>query len=342
MLTSGIICLGVAFFLTASIYKITGLHPPDLPVQIINSLLGIFLYMLLIRFCFAKLNLKKYMRAQNIGMFGLVGAMIKAMEQIGRGDFNVRVEGNLRDNETFGELVQSVNNLALELNQMEQMRQEFIANVSHEIQSPLTSIRGFAQALRNDQLSAADRLHYLSIIEAEGIRLSTLSENMLQLASLETKTISFQPKSYRLDKQIKNIILTSEPQWVEKKMEMEVYIDEITITADEAMLSQVWINLLHNSIKFTPVGGRVRIDLHQRGDMIEFKISDTGFGIAEEDLSHIFERFYKADKSRERSNKGSGLGLAIAKKIIEMHHGTIEVRSNLGAGATFTVSLPER
>lgn len=323
------------FFLTALIYKNMGQHPPVLLVQLINSWLGLLLALLLAGL-FVSLTVNH--RRPKLG--GIFEAIIKAIEKMAKGDFNVRLEQNLEGGGPFEELVKSVNNMAQELSRMEKMRQEFIANVSHEIQSPLTSIQGFAKVLRNDQLSLEERLRYLSIIEVESARLSRLSDNLLKLASLEAETIPFQPKPYRLDKQLRSLILACEPQWVEKKIEMEVFLDEITITADEEMLSQVWINLIHNSIKFTPEGGRVRVDLHPSGDQVEFKISDSGIGIAEEEQSRIFERFVKADKSREQSNKGSGLGLSIAKKIIEIHHGFINLQSDLGKGTTFTVQLP--
>jgi signal transduction histidine kinase len=323
-------CFAAAFFLTAFIYKNTGQHLPALPVQIINSFLGLLLAALII------LIQVKCLEPKPKGIFE---SIIMAIEKIARGDFNVRLN-SAESKGPFDKLAQSVNNMALELNRMEKMRQEFIANVSHEIQSPLTSIRGFAKVLQNDKLSSEERLHYLNIIEAESTRLSKLSDNLLKLASLEAETVRFQPKPYPLDKQLRNLILACEPQWVERGIEMEVFIDEVTITADEELMSQVWINLIHNSIKFTPDGGRVRVDLHRHGDTIEFKISDTGIGIAEADQGRIFERFYKADQSREPSKKGSGLGLAIAMKIVEMHHGAIVVQSKLGNGTVFTVSLP--
>ena len=328
-------CFSGAFYLTSFIYKNTGRYPPTLLVQVVNSFLGlffaIFFFVLIIKIG------GKFAKTQPWGIFEPI---IKAVEKIAGGDFSVRLDHDTKDKGPFGELVKSVNHMALELSRMEQMRQEFIANVSHEIQSPLTSIRGFAQVLRNDRLSPEERLRYLSIIEAESARLSKLSDNLLKLASLEAETVSFQPKSYSLDKQIRNIVLSCEPQWVAKEIEMEVMLDEVTITADEAMMGQVWLNLIHNSIKFTPDGGRVRIDLQRCGEKVECKISDTGIGIAEADRARIFERFFKADKSRERSNKGSGLGLAITKKIIEMHHGSIGVESKPGEGSTFTVFLP--
>lgn len=323
-------CFSAAFFLTSFIYTNIGQSPSALLVQIINSLLGLIIASIIIKVA---------------GRFdkhttGLFDSVIKAQEKIAGGDFNVNMDKDTGGLGPFGELVESVNSMASELSKMEKMRQEFISNVSHEIQSPLTSIRGFAQALRNNKLSPEDRVHYLNIIEAESMRLSKLSDNLLRLASLEADTIKFEPRAYRLDKQLRSVVLACEPQWSDKNINMEVTLEEIGIKADEDMMSQVWINLINNSIKFTPEGGSVRVDLHQQGDKVEFKISDTGIGIAEEDQSHVFERFFKADKSRKPSIKGSGLGLSIVKKIVDMHNGTIGVQSKLGTGTTFTVSLP--
>jgi signal transduction histidine kinase len=273
---------------------------------------------------------------------GLFGPIVQALERIAKGDFSIRLDETdpRHEGSVINALVKSVNQMALELNQMEAVRQEFISNVSHEIQSPLTSIRGFARALHNETLSPEERSHYLNIIETESMRLSKLSDNLLKLASLESANMKFEPKPYRLDKQIRTLILACEPQWTEKGIDMDVSADEVSIIADEDLLSQVWVNLIHNSLKFTPAGGKVCVALHQQDGHIEFKITDTGIGIAEEDQARVFERFYKADQSRERSKGGSGLGLSIAKKIVEMHHGTIGVQSKLGAGATFTVLLP--
>jgi signal transduction histidine kinase len=223
---------------------------------------------------------------------------------------------------------------------MEAMRQEFVANVSHEIQSPLTSIRGFARALQDEKLSPEERSHYLDIIETESIRLSRLSANLLELASLEAENFKFEPKPYRLDRQIRNLILACEPQWMDKGIDMEVSVEEIDLDADEDLLSHVWGNLISNSIKFTPSGGSVTVDLHRRDGQILFRMTDTGPGISQSDQARIFERFFKADQSRDRSRGGSGLGLAIAKKIVELHQGSISVQSEPGAGATFTVRLP--
>jgi two-component system, OmpR family, phosphate regulon sensor histidine kinase PhoR len=324
-----------SFFLTAYLYKITGLVPALWQSQVINSLLGLILTSLIASVAVRFARARGWLPERNV-----FRPIIDALEKIARGDFSVRLENEVGDHQMVGELAQSVNKMALELDQMENMRQEFISNVSNEIQSPLTSIRGFARALENDQLGGEERHHYLSIIESESTRLSRITEDLLKMASLESDHVRFEKNPFRLDKQVRSLILACEPQWMQKGIDMDVSLQEIGITADEDLLSQVWINLINNSIKFTPQNGKVNIDLCQVDDGVEFKIADTGIGISEEDQAHIFERFYKADRSRTHSNGGSGLGLSISRKIVEIHHGTISVKSRPGSGTSFTVRLP--
>lgn len=267
--------------------------------------------------------------------------IIDAIERMAKGDFNVRVEPVVDDHGIFSALTESVNKAAVELNQMERLRQEFISNVSHEIQSPLTSIRGFAQALRDESLSAEDRAQYLGIIEAESTRLSRITENLLKLASLDADQVKFEPQRYPLDRQIRSLILACEPQWSGKKIDLDLALEPVEVNADADLLSQVWINLLHNGIKFTPQGGRIGVKLYRCDGQVEFAISDTGMGISDADQARIFERFYKADPSRTQSNGGSGLGLSIAKRIVDLHGGAIRVESAVGTGSRFIVTLPQ-
>lgn len=266
--------------------------------------------------------------------------IIDALRRIAKGDFNVYLDFKIDKKNEFSNLIDHINHMAKQLKQMEEMRQEFISNVSHEIQSPLTSIVGFAQALQYDELTNEERSHYLSIIETESRRLSKLSDNLLKLTLLESEHHSFERKSYRLDQQIRTIILACEPNWLGKNLELDVSLDQVTFLADEDLMSQVWTNLIHNSIKFTPNSGRIGVQLEQKDDQAIIRISDTGIGISNKDQVYIFERFYKADKARERSAGGNGLGLSIVKKIIEMHKGTVVVQSELANGTTFTITLP--
>ncbi|MEX1029682.1 MAG: HAMP domain-containing sensor histidine kinase [Paenibacillaceae bacterium] len=261
-----------------------------------------------------------------------------ATKRIAQGDFSVRLITKRKDE--IGILTNSINHMARELGMLDKMRQDFVANVSHEIQSPLTSISGFSKALKNKTMDESSRQHYLSIIEQESERLSRLSESLLQLSSLQYEHHPFIPKPFRLDEQIRSVIIACEPLWTSKQLVLDVDLEETVIEADEDQLSQVWLNLLSNSIKFSPEHVGIRIELQVRRGFAVLKVSDNGIGIAEEELDAIFEPFYKVDKSRDRGIHGSGLGLSIVKRIIDIHSGTIEVSSKIGNGTDMTVKLP--
>lgn len=263
----------------------------------------------------------------------------EATEQLATGDFEVTLD--LKRQDEVGELAQSFNKMTGELKQLEQMRQDFVSNVSHEIQSPLTSISGFATALKNDELiSKEQRPYYLDIIISESNRLSRLGENLLKLASLDSEHHPFVAERFDVVEQIRQVIVASEPQWSER--EQEVVLDvpgPIMISGDRDLLQQVWLNLLSNSIKFTPHAGQITLTLHAQ-DQLVIDVTDSGKGIPEDELQQVFQRFYKSDKARDRQQAGNGLGLAIVKKIITLHHGTIDVTSLVQQGTTFTITLP--
>ncbi|MCR8657672.1 sensor histidine kinase [Paenibacillus endoradicis] len=263
-----------------------------------------------------------------------------ALRKVASGDFNVSLDFSVNQRSELTQLVDHFNHMTKQLQQMEDLRQEFISNISHEIQSPLTSIVGFAQALQHNNLSGEESNHYLNIIETESRRLSKLSDNLMKLTSLESDQHPFDKKSYSLNHQIRSIILACEPNWTQKNLELNISLDKLSIIADEDLMSQVWTNIIHNSIKFTPSHGKITISLRHVDEYAVILITDTGIGISEQDQLHIFERFYKADQARERSKGGNGLGLSIVKKIVEMHGGTITVESQLGKGTTSTITLP--
>ncbi len=325
------------FFLTAWLYQVIGTAPPAFLVQALNALLGLLLVAGVITLINVLGSMRPEARKKRLDSFAPI---VEALERIAKGDFHVRLNPTSEVNIIARELASSVNQMASELGQMEHLRQEFISNVSHDIQSPLTSIRGFARALCDEDLDRETRHHYLTIVETEITRMSRMTDNMLRLVSLESERMQLTCAPYRLDKQIRALILACEPLWTSKAIEMDVALPEIVISADEDLLGQVWSNLLHNSIKFTPVGGLVRVELRQRDSQIICGVVDTGIGISEEAQAHVFERFYKADQARERANTGSGLGLAIAQKIVDLHRGTITIASQPGVGTTVTVTLP--
>lgn len=259
-----------------------------------------------------------------------------AMKVVGQGEYNVQVEHAANDE--IGLLTKNFNQMTKELIKIETMRQEFIASVSHEIQSPLTSIRGFSAALKDDIVSEDKKIQYLTIIEKESTRLSQLSSNLLKLASLDSEHQTLTLQQYRLDEQIRHVVMALEPQWTKKNIEIDLDLSNVQMEADKDLLEQVWLNLVTNAIKYTPENGLVKISIHQKNEEIDVKIKDNGIGIAEEDQKYIFESFYKVDKSR--TLKGSGLGLAITKKIVRLHEGAIRVESKKEQGSIFTVTLP--
>lgn len=321
-------------FLTTLIYRLVGYTPPQLVVQLINSLGGLLIGALLAWALF-----RFSARGRKASPEGVFGPIFDALRRISEGDFTVRVDTS-PDHGIVGHLAESVNRMASELDELERMRQGFVSDVSHEIQSPLTSIRGFAQALKSDRLTPGERRHYLDIIESESTRLARVTEGLLKLAALESEQVNFDPQPYRLDTQIRSLILASEPQWSARSIEVDVALEEISVTADADLLSQVWTNLIQNAVKFTPAAGKISIRLLESGNQVEFRISDTGSGISNEDRPHIFERFYKSDKSRTGADSGSGLGLAIAKSIVEVHRGAIALSDENGMSTTFIVRLP--
>jgi len=268
----------------------------------------------------------------------VLSGAIEAINKIASGDFNVFVKTNEFD--PFNEVADEVNRMAKELGSLEKMRQDFISDVSHEIQSPLTSISGFAALLRKGNLSESQISRYANIIEAESKRLSKLSENLLRLSNLESENHNLNLKNYQINKQIESILLMLEPQWSAKSITLDVSLEKTIVCGDEDLLSQAFINLLHNAIKFTSENGNIGVKLSSNENEIECKISDTGRGISPQDQPRVFERFYKADKSRDRSLGGNGLGLSIVKKIVDLHGGKISLTSEIGKGTEFTVFLP--
>ncbi|MED1724682.1 cell wall metabolism sensor histidine kinase WalK [Brevibacillus parabrevis] len=261
----------------------------------------------------------------------------QATKKLAEGEYEIQLDISRRDE--IGELATNFAQMTESLKQLDDMRQEFVSNVSHEIQSPLASIQGFSQAIRSGGMPEAQKAEYLAIIEEESRRLSSLSKQLLTLASLDKETGLYEPSDYRLDEQLRQVVLLLERQWQQKKLELELELPDTLVTADKQLFNQVWINLLSNSIKFTPPHGTIFVSIQQSPD-IAVIIRDTGIGISEEERQHIFERFYKGDKSRNREATGSGLGLAIVQKIVQVAKGSIEIDSQIGIGTTIKVTLP--
>nr|WP_280521267.1 HAMP domain-containing sensor histidine kinase [Paenibacillus mangrovi] len=266
--------------------------------------------------------------------------LTEATRLISQGTYHLKLNVNRKDE--IGRLASHFSQMAKGLEQLEAMRQEFVSNVSHEIQSPLSSIQGFSQTLQSGEVSEEQRQHYLSVIESEAKRMSQMSRQLLMLASLDKEEEVLEKTTFNVADQIKEVLLTTEWSWREKEIALNMQLPEVMITADQKLLHQVWVNLMTNSVKFTPKGGTITIRLYQDENNCYVDFKDSGIGISEENLPYIFNRFYKADKARSRheGETGSGLGLAITHKIIRIHGGTITVESKVGAGTEFHICLP--
>ncbi|MDR6552396.1 HAMP domain-containing sensor histidine kinase [Paenibacillus qinlingensis] len=266
--------------------------------------------------------------------------LTRATSLMAKGDFNVQLHSKRKDE--IGQLTDSFNRMARELGAFESTRRQFVSDVSHEIQSPLTSIKGFTQALIHKKMDEPSCLRLLGIIAEESNRLSRLSEDLLQLSSLEYEHLKLNVTNYRLDEQLRGVIITLEPQWSIKSLDVSLEAEGLWLSADKDKLNQLWINLLGNAMKFTEAGGRVSVKVRDLGEFVLTTIADSGQGIPEGELDHIFKPFYKVDKSRDREIQGNGVGLSIVKRIIDLHNGEIGVASHVGEGTTITVRLPKQ
>ncbi|CAM3122688.1 HAMP domain-containing histidine kinase [Paenibacillus taichungensis] len=264
--------------------------------------------------------------------------LTKATKRIAAGDFNVKL--NIKQTGELGTLARSFEEMIHDLQQLEQMRREFVTNVSHEVQSPLTSISGYAQALKQVNLSEQERSRYLEIIIAEAKRMSKMSDNLLKLSMLESQSQQPRLSTLSLDEQIRRVIVTLQPQWSARNIHFELDLQAVKVLADHDQLNQVWTNILSNGIKFSKDGGVIHVSTKQDIKIVTIRISDTGIGIPLEDQKRIFERFFKSDRSHSRKYDGSGMGLAIVKQIVSLHQGDIRVESEPGQGTTFIVTLP--
>jgi signal transduction histidine kinase len=264
--------------------------------------------------------------------------LTKATRRIAVGDFNVKL--NIKQKGELGTLARSFEEMMHDLQQLEQMRREFVTNVSHEVQSPLTSISGYAIALKQVDIADNERSRYLDIIIAEADRMSKMSDSLLKLSLLESQSQQMRLVTFSLDEQIRRVIVAIQPQWSARNIRFKLNLKTVRLLADQDQLNQVWTNILGNSIKFSKDGGVINVSIKQDIKSVTVRISDTGIGISLEDQKRIFERFFKADRSHSRKYGGSGMGLAIVKQIVSLHQGDIRVESEPGQGTTVIVTLP--
>ncbi|WP_243113067.1 HAMP domain-containing sensor histidine kinase [Ruminococcus sp. Marseille-P6503] len=260
----------------------------------------------------------------------------KATTEVARGNFSVRVRESM--DAEYGTLTRNFNRMAEELSGIETLRGDFISSVSHEFKTPLASIQGFARLLQDESISDSDRREYTQIIIDETVRLTKLASNILKLSKLENQNTIGSRTRFSLDEQIRKIILMLEPEWSEKNISLDIALDDIYYYGNEDLIGQVWQNIINNAIKFTPAGGKIKVQLYQTESNITVRISDNGIGISHEDKEKIFEKFYQGDHSRK--TEGNGLGLALVKRIIDLCGGRIYVENLYEGGVCFVAELP--
>lgn len=261
-----------------------------------------------------------------------------AAKEMASGNLSVRLK--YRNKDEFGELMGSFNLMASELQKMDSVRDDFVSNVSHEMQSPLTSIRGFTRALQDGVIPPEEQKEHLDIIYEETLRLSRLSDNLLRLASLDSEHHPVNLTTYKLDEQLRRTIVLAEPQWSRKDINIELELFPCEITVDKDLFDQVWQNLINNAIKYSGQESSIHVEIKLTEQFVEVYIKDSGKGIPEEALPLIFDRFYMVEKARSSSLKGNGLGLSIVMKILKIHDCSIDVKSKVGEGTEFIITIP--
>ncbi len=259
-------------------------------------------------------------------------------KNIARGVFDKKADVSSKDE--IGQLAQSFNTMGEELKKQEDLRSGFVANVSHELRSPLTSIHGFAQGMLDGTIDQNDYQKYLGVIVGETRRLNKLIRELLDLSQIESGKFPLNLQTFDINVMISRVLITFEEKIDSKSLDIDVEYrqDKAFVLADPDRIEQVLINLLDNAVKFTPERGHIRVWTHGAADKILIGISDDGPGIPEEDQPFIWERFYKVDKSHT-GKKGTGLGLSIVKKIMDQHGERISVQSKLGGGTVFVFCL---
>ena len=268
-----------------------------------------------------------------------VKQITEAAEKITQGDFSARVPPiHGAGTEGFNEIGKAINAMAAELSGTETLRTDFIANVSHEIKTPLAVMGNYATMLQRPGITEEEKNEYAKAISEAARRLAQLITNILKLNKLENQQIFPQPQEFDLGEHLCECLLGFEDAWEAKNLEIETDIEDgVRIKSDPELLSLVWNNLISNAVKFTPDGGTIGVSLKTEDHAVIVQVRDTGCGMKPETGMHIFEKFYQGDTSH--ATQGNGLGLALVKRVMDILNGEIGVQSVYGEGSTFTVKF---
>ena len=294
-----------------------------------------FANVLLITFAFGTVD---YIR-RKITVDRPVRQITEAAEKIMQGDFSVRIPPiHGAGTDGFNQIREAINKMAEELSGTETLRTDFIANVSHELKTPLAVMGNYATMLQRPGITEEEKNEYAKAIAEAARRLAQLITNILKLNKLENQQIFPQPQEFDLGEQLCESLLQFEDAWEAKNLEIETDIeDDVRIKSDPELLSLVWNNLISNAVKFTPDGGTIGVSLKTADHAVIVQVRDTGCGMKPETGIHIFEKFYQGDTSH--ATQGNGLGLALVKRVVDILNGEIGVQSVYGEGSTFTVKF---
>lgn len=264
--------------------------------------------------------------------------MKEATEKLSKGDFNVSLPELGKDE--LGELSRSIQSLANDLEHLKKERNEFLASIAHELSTPLTYLMGYSKVAMRDSLSEKDRKHYLEIISEESERMKELVKNLLDLARMDETSFTISKEYFMARPFIKSLYKLVAPSYEMKKIKLNIVCDnDFEIHADPIRLEQVILNLLDNALKYSNENSEVTLIAKRRKEKTVISVIDTGIGIPSNEIKFIFEKLYRVEKSRSRAYGGSGIGLAVVKELVEAHGGSIEVKSKLGEGSTFKITI---
>lgn len=268
---------------------------------------------------------------------GPIYQLIDAIEAVGQGNREIQLEYDDQTIESVRQLYESFNQMVVDINANERMTSAFVSGLSHEIKTPLATITGYVQLLQSRDLTDDQKRQYIRHILAASHQISSLSSNLLTLSQLENNSVEFSRENFYLDEQIRQTLVQMQPQWEEKKLQVDLDLENVVYYGHEESLEIVWRNLISNAIKYNKVSGDLKLKLWEDANRVYVVVEDTGIGMNEEDQRRIFEKFYQADNSRLTS--GSGLGMAIVKSILDNHAGHICYESELGIGTRAEVRL---
>lgn len=266
--------------------------------------------------------------------------MSKAAKSFGQGDFSARISYHSMDE--IGELAYSFNQMADSLSELETSRKNFIANVSHELKTPMTTIGGFIDGILDGTIKKDEQEHYLNIVSEEVKRLSRLVKSMLSVARFEAGEISLNESAFDISDTIISTLFNFEKQINDKQIEIRSLdeMEKVFVYGDKDLIHQVVYNLIDNAIKFCGDNGYIEFVAEKNNEYVNIHVKNSGKGLSKEEINHVFDRFYKTDKSRGLDKNGVGLGLHIVKYVLDLHNGNISVGSVPGEYTEFTFSLP--